>query len=349
MSRLERSARLLGCAALAIGVVAGVPETQAAVDGPKVNWTWASFGNPRPGTTVMDKMIEIVSAETNGGFTIKIAYGETLAPSKEIIDGIKIGAFEGGFWTPPFAPGKQPSTSIFTLPFLPVGNFENATRIADVYYRHPAVKKDFDAWSATYHAPIMIPSYEFIGRGEAPVTLADWKGKRVRALGGQGQAMAKLGAVATTVTSPEVYGAMEKGVIDAAALPYYAFVSYKLQEIARWYTKDFGLGYVISNVALSTAALDKLPPQYKKVLVDAVAPSLAAHNKALREDDEKSIAQFKARGLKEIVISPAMQAELVKIGGQPVWDEWVKDITAKGYPGQELLDVILNEAKKARS
>jgi hypothetical protein len=71
--------------------------------------------------------------------------------------------------------------------------------------------------------------------------------------------------------------------------------------------------------------------------------------KALEGEDERSIAALKARGLAEIKIPPAMQREFVQLGGQPVWDEWVKEISAKGYPGQELLDIILNETKKARS
>jgi hypothetical protein len=51
--------------------------------------------------------------------------------------------------------------------------------------------------------------------------------------------------------------------------------------------------------------------------------------------------------VKTVVIPAAMRDELLQLGGRPVWDEWVKDITAKGYPGKELLDFILDEAKKA--
>lgn len=350
MSRLENGTRAFGLILASVGLACLAPAPgHAAVDGPKVAWNWASFGNPRPGSVAMDKFVEIVSAETNGNFSIKIAYGETLAPSKEIIDGIKIGAFEGGFWSPPFAPGKQLTASIFTLPFLPLGDLAQATRISDLYYRQPVPQKDFEAWSCVYLMPMMIPGYEFIGRGDPPMSLADWKGKRVRALGGQGQAMAKLGAVTTTVTSPEVYGALERGVIDAAALPYYAFVSFKLLEISKWYTKDLGLGYIISSVPLNKAAYEKLPPQYRKLLTDTAPIALAAHNKALAEDDEKTIAALKARGLREIAIPAAMRNDFVQLAAQPVWDEWVKDMASKGYPGRELLDFVLSESKKQGS
>jgi len=334
----------------AVGLACLVPAVgNAAVDGPKLSWTLASFGTARAGTTCMDKLAELLAAETNGNFTLKIAYGETLAPAKEIFDGIKIGAFEAGYMAPPFAPGKQPSAMVFSLPFLPFSDLAAANRVSDVYHRHPAVKRDFDAWNSVYMMPVITTSYEIIGKGSPPATLADWKGKRVRALSGYGQALSKLGAVPTTVTSPEIYGAMDRGVIDAAALPLYAVVSYRLQEVGKWFTSGMSLGINIASVALNRPAYDKLPAQYRTLLADLTPRVLDEQVKALEGDDEKSIAALKARGLSEILIPATMQQEFVRIGGQPVWDEWVKEITEKGYPGRELLDVILSESKKAKS
>jgi TRAP-type C4-dicarboxylate transport system substrate-binding protein len=338
----------VACAAIGLAVLAPA-DARAAVDGPKVNWTLASFGTARAGTACMDKLAEFLAAETNGNFTLRGAYNETLAPAKEIFDGLKIGAFEAGYMAPPFAPGKQPAAMIFSLPFLPFRDLAEANRISDIYHRHPAVKRDFDAWEAVYMMPVITTSYEIIGKGPAPASLADWRGKRVRALSGYGQALAKLGAVPTTVTSPEIYGALDRGIIDAAALPFYAAVSYRLQEVGKWFTTGMSLGVNIASVALNGPAYGKLPPQYKKLLADLTPRLLDEQVKALEGEDERSIAALKARGLAEIKIPPAMQREFVQLGGQPVWDEWVKEISAKGYPGQELLDIILNETKKARS
>ena len=350
MSKLMTGIRVLGFTVLAIGLAVGAPTAAtAAVDGPKVTWTLASFGTARAGTTCMDKLAEFLAAETNGNFTLKIAYNETLAPAKEIFDGLKIGAFEAGYMAPPFAPGKQPSAMIFSLPFLPFSDLAAANRISDSYHRHPAVKRDFDAWDSLYMMPVITTNYEIIGKGPPPASLADWKGKRVRALSGYGQALSKLGAVPTTVTSPEIYGALDRGVIDAAALPFYAAVSYRLQEVGKWFTTGMSLGINIASVAVNKAAYDKLPPQYQKLLGDLTPRVLDEQVKALEGDDEKSIAALKARGLTEIVIPKAMHQEFVRMGGQPVWDEWVKDITAKGYPGQELLDLILTEANKVKA
>ena len=73
--------------------------------------------------------------------------------------------------------------------------------------------------------------YEVVGKGEPPKSLADWKGMRIRALGQQGKAMQKLGAVPTSVPAPDVYTSMDRGLIDAAGFAYYAHESYRTYEL----------------------------------------------------------------------------------------------------------------------
>jgi len=321
----------------------------AAVDGPSVNWKLAAYGKARAVTIAMDKLAERVAAETGGKFKIAVVYGGTLAPEKEILDGLRLGAFEAGWVVPAFTPGKQPGLALLSLPFLPLGDLKVQTRVSDAFHKHPAVQRDFESWNVRYALSNVIPSYEFMGRGNAPETLADWKGLRVRALGGQGAAMAKIGAVPTTVTSPEVYGSLERGLIDAAGFPYYAADVYKLPEISKWYTKGLALGVSISNVDFNRDAYDRLPPQYKKVIADVTPAAHAAQADALQAEEDRAEANFKKQGLQTLAIAPAMREEFARVGGQPVWDEWVKEMAAKGYPARELLDFVLAEAKKAAS
>jgi len=319
----------------------------AAVDGPKVDWSLAAYGTPRTGTISLDRFAQVMAAETGGNFTIKVVYGGVLANEKEIIDGLKIGAYEAGWVVPAFSPGKQPTQQLLAMPFMPLGDLATATRIAHRYQQHPAVKRDFDSWSIRYVLTTPIPGYEFIGRGEAPETLADWKAKRVRAIGGFGAAMSKIGAVPTSVVPTELYGSMERGLVDAAALPYYAFESYKLCDISQWYTKGMALGSVMSNLSANRDAFDGLPPQYRALAAASALEAMDDQVAGLQEGEDKAEAACKARGVRTVAIPAAMREDLARIGGRPVWEEWVRDVTAKGYPGEELLNFILAEAKKA--
>lgn len=335
---------------LIISLVVGCSSAaSAAVDGPKVNWNVAAYGQARAATVAIDKLSEYVAAETNGNFAIKIHYGSTLAPEKEALDGVKIGAYEIGWAVAGYAPGKQPSLNALGLPFLPLGDMKQGTRISHAYYQHPAVKRDYDVWNGMYLLPIFVPAYEFMGRGKAPEKLDDWKGLRVRALGGAGSAMAKIGSVPTNVTAPESYGAMERGILDAVSFAYYAFSSFKINEVGNWYTKGLGIATANSSLVINKDVYAKLPPQYQKVLFGVVPRALEAQVQTMDDAESKAEADFIRRGMKTVVISPALKEEMVRIGGRPVWDEWIAEVTPKGYPGRELIEFILAEAKKASS
>src|SRR3546814_20631219 len=106
----------------------------------------------------------------------------------------------------------------------------------------------------------LLPQYEFRGDGNAPKTLYDWQGRRVRALAGLGEAMKSVGAVPTTVPSPEIYTALERGTFQAASLPFsYAHATYKLHEVSQWYTYGMAPGTVNCPLVVSRSAFDKLP------------------------------------------------------------------------------------------
>ncbi|MFO1189877.1 MAG: hypothetical protein U1E97_09930 [Alphaproteobacteria bacterium] len=193
------------------------------------------------------------------------------------------------------------------------------------------------------------PAYEFMGRGKAPDSIAAWKGMRVRALGGGGTAMAKLGAVPTNVTAPEIYGAMDRGIIDAAALPYGSFDACKIKELGQWYTRRLQPQRIVSAVIANKDIHNKLPPQYKALIKSAILPAMQAQAQSIQAEEDKAEADFVKRGIKMITIPAEMRQEMIRIGGTPVWDDWVKEMTEKGLPARALLDFLLAEGKKTAS
>src|SRR3546814_17285227 len=95
----------------------------------------------------------------------------------------------------------------------------------------------------THFRSNQLPQSEFIGTGAPPKSLDDWKGRRVRAIGGIGEATRVLGAVPTSVPAPEVYTSLERGMVSAASLPFtYNHVAMRLHQISQWYTVNMAPG-----------------------------------------------------------------------------------------------------------
>jgi TRAP-type C4-dicarboxylate transport system substrate-binding protein len=325
-----------------------VPALAQTVDGPTVTWDLSMWGGKRAFTEGTEKLAEIVNQRTSGRFTIRLHYAEALSPSRENLDGIQIGAFQAAHLCASYHPGKNPGLTVLDLPFLPLPDFDVIRQVHEAVFQHPAIAKEMERWGARLLMSNPLPQYEFMGVGAPPQTLADWRGKRVRALGGMGEAMRAIGAVPTTVPAPEVYTSLERGVVDAASFPYtYAHGAYRLHEVARWHTGNMAPGTVVCPTVVNLRAWQALPDQYKRLLEEAKPDAYETLKAAYVKADQRWLAEWRQRGLEEIRYSEAELAEFRKIGGQPVWDKWVSDMERQRVPGRELLDLVLETARKA--
>ncbi len=337
-------------APLAAGALAALFSTGIAaqtVDGPAVNWNLSTWGKQRAFTAGMESVAKQLEERTGGKFKIKIHYGEALSRDRENLDGIKLGAFQMAQFCNFYHPGKNPAWMVFTLPFLELGDWDVGTAVRKAMLKHPAFIKDMDQWNAMPYMSGLLPQYEFMGKGKPPETLEGWKGLRVRAGGGLGDARKILGAVLSTVPATETYTGMERGTMDAVSLPYtYAHASYQLHTIADWYTNNMSPGTSECAAVINKDAYAALPPQYKKLLEEALPKAYRDQINAYVEIDKTNLPIFKAK-LKEILYSEAELKRFREVAGTPVWEKWVADNKDK-FDAQNVLDTVLAEIEKAK-
>jgi TRAP-type mannitol/chloroaromatic compound transport system substrate-binding protein len=324
------------------GALAAISGTAAAQ---KVEWKFSMWGKQRAFTKGIEVLADKVAKGSGGNFTIRLGYADTFSKDRENLDSIKLKAIDGAHFCNFYHPGKNPAFMVFSLPFLPLGDWDVSVKARNQLFKHPALVADMDNWDAMAYASTLLPQYEFMGKGKPPTTLADWKGKRVRAGGGIGDAMEVLGAIKTTTTATEVYTAMERGTMDAASFPYtYSHVSYRTHEIADWYTTNMSPGTAECPIVFSKSSWASLPAQYRKLITDAKAEVDRAQVEAYVEIDKKNLPMFQAR-LKAVTYTPAQLAEFQRVAGKPVWDKWVADNKAR-FNGQELIDFIFKIARE---
>lgn len=310
----------------------------------KVEWKFSSWGNPRAFTKGIEVLAETVAKQSGGNFTITIGMGEQLSKARENLDGIKLGALDAAHFCNFYHPGKNPAFMVFSLPFLPLGDWNVSLRVRETLFKHPALVADMDNWNAMTYATTLLPQYEFLGKGKPPLTLADWKGKRVRAGGGLGDAMEVLGAIKTTTTATEVYTSMQRGTMDAASFPYtYAQVAYKIHEVSDWYTTNMSPGTSECPLVFNKSSWAKLPGQYKKIVTEALDAVNKAQIQAYVDIDKKNLPMLAAK-LKPVTYSNAQLEEFRAVAGKPVWDKWVSENKDK-FDAQGVLDLVFKTAQ----
>jgi len=344
------SARLMsGClTAVALGV-AGLLFPQASlaakVDGPKISWDLSTWGAKRAATAGAEELARLVGEATDGNFTIKIHYGEVLGPIREALDALNIGAFQMTYTVPAYTPGKLPTFEGLSLPFLPAPTPAHMKSMRAGFMGSAAPHRDAARWGVSLITVQQNPPTQMLGKGRPPRTLNDLKGLRVRAIGGDAAAMKLIGAVPQNMPLTEVYGGLERGLLDAAASVNSSLAAYKLQELANWYTTNFAVSLPGGVILASAKAMDSLPPQYRKLILDSV-PAVNDHwMKVDLREDEVAIEAFKAKGLSPVTF-PESDLEALRQQVRPIWDAWVEQLDKLGYNGKELLQVLLDSARK---
>lgn len=319
------------CTAMALAVSGEVLAEQ---------WDVSLWGKRRAFTEHVEKLAELVSAKTNGDFTLNISYGG-LSKNKENLDGIAIGAFQMAQFCAGYHRDKNPSITVLELPFLGVNSLEQERSISQAVYQHPAVQKDLARWNATLLMPSPLPQYNIVGVGEAPQTLNDYAGLSVRATGGIGKAMAAVGAVPTSMSASEVRQALDSGVVKAVAFAPHAHMSFGTVEAGKWWTTNLNPGTVNCPVVVNSDALADLSDAHRAALLGSVDESLDHYIATYNGKTMNAWGPtLEAKGIQSISYTNAeLDAFKAKVAG-PAAASWIADNTAKGLPAQELYDLV---------
>lgn len=316
------------------------------VAGPEVNWSLSMWGNPRALSAGMEAIADRVEEATGGNFKIEVFYGGQLSDAVENLDGLQLNAFEGAAICNFYHPGKNPAWMVFSLPFLPLGDPQVDKYVRTKMFEHPAIVADMAAWNAMPYISGLLPQYEILGKGPAPLKLADWSGLRVRAGGGLGDAMEVLGASKQTLPAGETATAFQRGALDAASFPYtYAHVSFGIADEAEWFTSNLAPGTSECGWVFNKTAYDALPEQYQQLLMDSRELGLDVELAAYAEQDEKNLPVFRET-MEEIVYTDEQLAEFRAIAGQPVWDAWIEANKDK-FDAQGVFDAVFTYAEEA--
>jgi TRAP-type C4-dicarboxylate transport system substrate-binding protein len=331
-------ASLVAGALAATGAVSPAPAQQAT-------WKVAIFGPPRAVTAPIEYLAREMASKTGGQLKIEPVYGEALSKATEMIDGIKAGAFEVGLLCASYYPGKLPLFTVLDLSMLTPDDIMAQARVQMAVAEHPAIAQEFKRWNLRMLLPGPLPQYQMMGKRRI-AKVEDLKGVRVRVSGEMARVLEDYGAVKSLVPAPETYTSLERGVVDMITFPStYAFASYRLHEISKYFIDKISLGTQPCFWGVSETAWSKLPAAQQKMLLDLREPATQVGAQAYEAADAKNYADWKARGVEIIQFPAAERAKLVANAGKH-WQEWIQDKEKKGLPGKGLLEFVQARIKE---
>lgn len=257
----------------------------------------------------------------------------------QLIDQAIDGVADIVFTLPGYTAGRFPSMEVMELPFL-VKGAEAGSRVAWQLYEEFG-KKDFQGLK-----PLAFNVHDRgnIHNNQRPITsVADLQGLKMRAPTRlTNKLLIAMGATPVSVPLPSLADALSKGVIDGYILPWEVIPTLKLHELTRYHSEinppEPGLYTTLFTVVMNQQRYDSLSPALKKVIDENSGADFSASiGKAWDNSAPAARVQAEKNGNRFNTISHE-GVETIMHAANTVKQDWVQEVTAKGYDGQAILD-----------
>ncbi len=266
----------------------------------------------------------------------------------QLYDQVKDGVADITWTLPGNSPGRFPRIEVFELPFI----MTNAEATSKAYweYLQTAAKdefKDVHVIAVNVHGPGLIHT-----RDRQVKSVDDMKGLKLRGPTRLITSMLRhTGATPVGMPLPGIPDALSKGVIDGCVIPWEVVPAVKVEELTKYHAEfdpKAGALYTTTFVmAMNKAKYDSLPPDAKKVIDANSGLETSGWLGKVQQGNDVSGRKV-ATERKETVINTiaGAEAEGFRKAAAPVDDEWVKDVTNKGYDGKKLLETAKSLIQK---
>jgi len=283
-----------------------------------------------------------VEKRTNGKVKVKQFPGATLTPPAQTYDSVVQGVVDVGNIVLGYTMGKFPLSEVLDYP-LGYPNGHVSTRLANAYFKKFNPKEFSEVKVMYFHA--QTPG---ILHARKPVNkLEDLKGMKMRTFGSNARFMSLLGGTPVAMPMGDAYDAISKGVADGLLCAYEALEGWKLGEVIKYTTENYGTAYTaVFVVAMNKNKWNSISPENQKIIEQINQEWIEKQATVWDAIDESGKAFSAKRGNKVIKLSKEEDARWAA-KAQPLFDEYVKNMKAKNLPGDEVLKFAREFIKKS--
>jgi TRAP-type transport system periplasmic protein len=307
--------------ALAIGLIAMAPAMARAQAPVTLKFGFYPPIRSYVNTEGMTPWIHEVEQASNGTLKIQLFAGPTLGTERNMYERTLAGVAQIAYST--FGPLASlfPRVQVADLPFV-----SHDARVSSMALWHLYAKGVF---GHEFDKVKLLAIFNFpsaVLNTNAPVkTLEDIKGMKLAVSSRtSAEVVAALGASPVTLTPPETYQGLSRGVAEGSVISWTAVKTFKLDEVTKYHVTA-PLGEAPAFVFMNKAAYAALPAQAKQAIDkysgESFSEKLGANNQAAAEGEAKKVATRPGHTVTEL--SPAEYAKW-EARIRSVDEAWVK-------------------------
>jgi TRAP-type C4-dicarboxylate transport system substrate-binding protein len=292
-----------------------------------------------PIQVALEKWGNAITEASNGRITFTYYPGETLAAAADQVEAVTNGTADIIWSSANQNAGRFPQYEAISLPMLNFPNINLASRVCwELYARNDRFREDFKNYKVI-SLNTGLPNTICVAKS-TPVNPADFRGLQLRVSGALISSFATAIDISpVSMKMPEVYEAVEKGVVDGMIVPFDVLKTYKFYDIIESIA-DYPISYGPLFVLMNQSAYNRLPDDLKAIF-DAycglycselmVAEYTAIYDEAMR--------LTKDAGVNITVPSEDLISDWTE-RASGIEQEWISAMDANGYDGQWLIDTI---------
>lgn len=259
---------------------------------------------------------------SNGAYKVAVYPNSSMMKTNAQFSAMRKGALDMSLYPLPYAGGEVAEANIGLMPAL-VPSYEVGAswKKAEVGTKLTKVLQD---------RGIVIVSWVWQAGGVAsrPAALVepkDAKGLKVR--GGSREmdmVLKTAGASVLSLPSNEIYAAMQTGAMDAAMTSSTSFISFKLEELAKYLTTGRKRTYwfMLEPLMMSKSIFDALPKNHQDLIMQIGAEMESFGTEGAKADDEKVSQVYQKAGAKVSDMDDAILAKWQAIARDTAWKDY---------------------------
>jgi TRAP-type C4-dicarboxylate transport system substrate-binding protein len=280
--------------------------------------------------------MEQVEERTNGEITFDPYWDGTLVKGPDMIESLNNGRVDVTQIMPTLYTTIFPVTSVHELPFQSSNSPAVSAAMATLDDEGP-VRDEFTeqgvvplAWA--------IGGSSALGTKEPIESVADLEGLRIRGNDRSSQVMGAAGANIINMQLAEVYGSLDRGLIDGVYGVPFGFVGpLKYPEVVSHFT-DTGMGVASANpLSISQAKWDALTDEQRRIIEEVSAEIPAKVGEFDAQFDEVSCQAVKDAGATVFVLPEGEVEKLKEAGYAGVEQAWKDAATDAGADAEAVL------------
>ena len=287
---------------------------------------------------ILDVWADQVEADSDGRIKIERYPSMQLGGTPpELMDQVIDGVADIVWTVVGYTPGRFPSTEVFELPFM----MTNARAASRAYWEMFETHMKDTEFSNVHILATWVHGPGLFHSKDAINTPDDLRGMKIR--GGSrsiNTLLTKFGATPVGMPVPAIPEALSKGVIDGTTIPWEVTTALKVPELVGNHTEFSGAAlYTLTFVlAMNKNSYDSLPDDLKAVFDKNSGVEVSVFAGGTMEDADAPARAIAVDAGNTIVTLDADATQEWRTIAQPVYDEWVADMNAKGIDGQALID-----------